>query len=481
MQNLFFDTRTLDIRAKEELGIPSEILMENAARGMLEFLHPKLKPSIRILLVCGSGDNGADCLALARMLCGMCHLSIYLPFGTKSALCEWQYDCLKRVAKAHNFQAIEFLESLTPPINADIIVDGIFGAGFKGELNAKTTEILEILNATNALKIACDIPSGIAQNGALKNAFKADFTLTMGALKVALFCDEAKDFVGKVQRLPLGISPAVFEMESSIQLLERSDFKPPLREEQNTHKGDFGHLCVYLGEKQGAGILCALSALRSGAGLVSVLGETTNLPYSLMQTLEIPHNTSAIALGMGLGMPNDKQKLESLLDFLHTRQVPILLDADIFYSAEFMQFLNLRNIILTPHPKEFTQILKITKIAEISTQELQRDRIAYALEFCKHYPSITLVLKGANTIIAHNQKIWINPFGNNALAKGGSGDVLAGILSALLAQGYSSLDSAINGVLLHSFCAESYCENFNNFSLSPLDLIEQIRYISPKI
>lgn len=476
MKNLFFDTRILDKRANDELLIPSEILMENAARGMLEFLHPKLSSNSRILLVCGSGDNGADCLALARMLYGMCKLSIYAPFGAKSTLCQWQLDCLKRIAKAQNFQDIEFLESLTPLLNAEIVVDGIFGAGFKGELNAKSTEILKILNAMNALKIACDMPSGITQNGTLGGeiAFKADFTLTMGALKVALFCDEAKDFVGEVQQLPLGISPAIFETPSPIQLLEKSDFKPPVREKQNTHKGDFGHLCVYLGEKQGAGILCALSALQSGAGLVSVLGNTKNLPYSLMQTTEIPHNTSAIALGMGLGKG---QSLESLFEFLHTRNVPLLLDADIFYYTEFMQFLTLQDIILTPHPKEFTQILKATGIATISTQELQKDRIAYAQKFCSHYPNATLILKGANTLIAHNQRIWINPFGNNALAKGGSGDVLSGILSALLTQGYSPLDSAINGVLMHSFCAKSYCKKYNNFSLNPLDLIEQIRYI----
>ena len=205
-----------------------------------------------------------------------------------------------------------------------------------------------------------------------------------------------------------------------------------------------------------------------------MLGDAKNLPYSLMQTTEIPHNTSAIALGMGLGKG---QSLESLFEFLHTRNVPLLLDADIFYYTEFMQFLTLQDIILTPHPKEFTQILKATGIATISTQELQKDRIAYAQKFCSHYPNATLILKGANTLIAHNQRIWINPFGNNALAKGGSGDVLSGILSALLTQGYNPLDSAINGVLMHSFCAESYCKKYNNFSLNPLDLIEQIRYI----
>ncbi|MCI5969044.1 NAD(P)H-hydrate dehydratase [Helicobacter sp.] len=473
MKNLFLDTRPLDKRASTEFKLSSEILMENAARGMLEFLLPKLNSKSRILLVCGSGDNGADCLALARMLYGTCPLSVLLPLGAKSPLCTTQLERLKALASSDYPAQLNFLNQLEGEF--DIILDGLFGAGFKGALNAELCALLESLNQTEALKIACDIPSGIQNNGTIPNlAFKADFTLTMGALKFALYLDHTKDFVGEVHLLHLGIQEHIFTLESPIKLLESSDFKPPLREKQNTNKGDFGHLCVLLGEKQGAGILCALSAFRSGCGLVSALGKTqSNLPFELMHTEKIPHNTTAIALGMGLGRDF---KLENHL--LQLQNTPLVLDADIFYNPSFKDLLQRHsNCILTPHPKEFTQILNALNLCKISPQDLQKDRIPFALEFSRAYPNAILVLKGANTIIAHKASIYINPFGDNALAKGGSGDVLAGMISGLLAQGYSPLDSAINGVLMHSFCVKAFLKTSNNFSLTPLDLIEQIRYI----
>lgn len=484
MKNLFVSTRELDSNATKNFNLPSELLMENAASGMYYFLKTRFldsaKPKrLKVLLVCGNGDNGADCLALARMLCGICEVWVFLPKGVKSTLCALQLQRLEslKTSKSANLHFLKTLESQP----YDLIIDGIFGAGFRGELDLETTQILHTLNQMEAIKIACDIPSGITQEGFIGGecAFKADFTLSMGAFKAALFADEAKDFVGEAHLIDLGISENLFAPDSDLKLLERSDFKAPHRITQNTNKGNFGHLCVYAGEKSGAGILCALAGLRSGAGLVSVLSQQTiqNLPISLMNPQEIPHNTTAIALGMGFGihntLPNFLTNPDSTL-----QNIPLLLDADIFYHSCLLEILSThRQILLTPHPKEFTQILKTTKIATLSTQELQKERIRYALEFCKAYPNVVLVLKGANTLICQNQRIYCNPFGTNALAKGGSGDVLAGIISGLLAQGNSALDSAIQGVLLHSFCAQNYVKNYNNFSLSPLDLIEQIRYI----
>ncbi|WP_297811024.1 NAD(P)H-hydrate dehydratase [uncultured Helicobacter sp.] len=481
MKNLFLNTNALDVNATKNFNLSSELLMENAASGMYYFLKNQFLDStnptfkkLKILIVCGRGNNGADCLALARMLCGICEVNVFLPQGVKSPLCTLQ---LKRLETLQSNSKInfKFLQSLKAKEKFDLIIDGIFGAGFKGKLDSKTIKILQILNEYDAIKIACDIPSGITQSGTLGGeiAFQADFTLTMGALKVALFSDLAKDFVGEVHLINLGISEEVFAPSSHLKLLERSDFKPPHRIAQNTNKGDFGHLCVYAGEKVGAGVLSALSGLRNGAGLVSVIStdRIPNLPFSLMNPKEIPQNTTTIALGMGFGINTPLPNLKQLQSY------PLLLDADIFYHCAFKELLKAKNIVLTPHPKEFVQILKILNIATISTQELQRDKITYALLFCKHYPNATLVLKGANSLICKGEEVYINPFGNNVLAKGGSGDVLSGMIGAYLAQGKTPLDSAICGVLLHSFCAELYVKSYNNFSLNPLDLIEQIRYI----
>lgn len=476
MQNLFFDTYALDKNAIEKYSLSSTILMENAAKGMADFLSKKLKKESKILLLCGSGDNGADCLTLARILAKSFKIHIFMPFGAKSALCIERLKTCERLQK----EGLLKIDSTIPFKKMDCIVDGIFGIGFKGEFSSELRDLITRINAAKSLKIACDIPSGINLEGKPRIfneeylAFKADFTLCMGALKVSLFSDLAKDFVGKVKLLDLGIHQKLFTQDSKIKLLKKSDFKAPMRSFKNTNKGSFGHTSIFCGEKSGASILSAKAALRSGSGLVTLISKTkANIPYEIMQNSEIPQNTTAILLGMGYGREN-ANTLEILKKF---SKIPLLLDADIFYLAHFKTLLNtFENVILTPHPKEFLEILKGLNLC-ISLKELQENRIHFAQIFAKKYPHATLLLKGANTIIAQNDKIFINPLGSNILAKGGSGDVLAGMIGGYLAQGYSPLQSCIQGSLMHTICAKKLSKKHNNFSLSPLDLIKQIRYI----
>ncbi len=478
MRNLFWDTRILDNRAKEEFLLPSEILMENAARGMAEFLTQRFSLDSKILIVCGNGDNGGDCLALARMLIGKYALKVFLPLGVKSHLAKTQLKCLQACDSSIFFSSLE--ESDLSSFN--LIIDGIFGIGFKGEFSPQMQNLITLLNHTKAIKIACDIPSGIDLYGnpqflnSTPFAFKADFTLTMGALKNALFSDYAKDFVGEVHCMELGISESLFAPNSTFKLLESRDFKAPRREFQNCNKGSFGHLSIFGGEKSGASVLSALAGLRIGAGLVSLIHHSppSNLPYEIMHSPSLPTNTTAIALGMGFGRDNFLP-LKSLQNFPNT---PILLDADIFYHRDFKTLIQtFSNLILTPHPKEFSVILKALENKDLTTDSIQKNRICLAQEFSLQHPNTTLVLKGANSLIAKNGEIYLNPLGSNALAKGGSGDVLAGIIAGFLAQNYPSLQSCIQGVLAHSLCARNFLQKNADFSLSPLDLITQIRYL----
>lgn len=478
MRNLFWDTRILDNRAKEEFLLPSEVLMENAARGMAEFLTQRFPLNSKLLIVCGSGDNGGDCLVLARMLVGKYPLKVFLPLGVKSPLAKTQ---LKRLESC---DSSVFLSSLEESDLSDfnLIIDGIFGIGLKGEFSPQMQNLITRLNRTKATKIACDIPSGIDLYGnprfpnSAPFAFKADFTLTMGALKNALFSDYAKDFVGEVHCLELGISESLFAPDSAFKLLESRDFKAPKRELQNCNKGSFGHLSVFGGEKVGASVLSALAGLRIGAGLVSLIhhNPSIHLPYEIMHSSSLPANTTAIAMGMGFGRDNPLP-LESLQNFPNT---PILLDADVFYHRDFKTLMQtFSNLILTPHPKEFSVILKALENKDFTIDSIQKNRINFAQEFSLWHPNTTLVLKGANSLIAKNGEVYLNPLGSNALAKGGSGDVLAGIIAGLLAQNYSSLESCIQGVLAHSLCAQNFLQKNADFSLSPLDLITQIRYL----
>jgi len=439
MKNLFDEVRSLDERCYKEFGLNEDILMEHAGDGMADYIRSHFDNDKKILVVCGSSNNGADGIALARLLHKDFNVNIFYVKEPKSPMAKLQ---AKR-AKAIKVPIIQNIQ------DCDILVDAIVGTGFKGEFNGELLSILKEMNALSAYKIACDVPSG--------NIFKADITLTMGALKKSMFLDHVKDVVGEIKVLDLGISREIYEKQ---------------RDKKDSHKGTYGHLAVACGSKSGASIISAKSALRFGAGLVSLVGfENISVPYSIMYTHELPYNTTALALGMGLGSDFSKKELDKFLD----NNLPMVADADIFYMDILVDILKRENVVITPHAKEFVSVLKLCKLADISVEELQKERFMYAELFCKTYPNITLLLKGANVIIGHKNHFFINPYGTLALAKGGSGDVLSGLIGSLLAQGNSSLDSAINASLTHIKLSLEYKKN--NFSLTPEDLIKGLKDI----
>ncbi|RUM62514.1 MAG: NAD(P)H-hydrate epimerase, partial [Sulfurimonas sp.] len=409
MQKIFYELASLDQRCYNTFELSEDLLMEHAADGMREYITTHYDRTHSLLVVCGSGNNGADGMALARILHQDYRVCVYLPFGASSPMAQLQ---LRRATNA----GVDIVNTLPC---ADIIVDALFGTGFSRAFDTETAALLQQINTIKAIKIACDIPSGLHREGTLeKQTFRADVTLTMGALKLSMFSDAVKDVVGTIHVLNLGLSRALYETDSNYRLLESDDLKLPHRNIQNTHKGSFGHLAIVCGEKQGAAIIAATAAFRFGAGLVTLLSnENVQLPHELMQSHLLPDTTTAIALGMGLGNEFSDHELESYLQ----HNLPIILDADIFSHALFLTLLQREQIIITPHPKEFTTVLKACDIADIGVEELQNNRFYYVECFSKAYPHVVLLLKGANVIIAHNETYYINALGTNALAKGGSG------------------------------------------------------------
>lgn len=436
MQNLYTETASLDHRAVAEFGLTEALMMEHAAMGIQRIVRDRFPHNSSVLIVCGHGNNGADGRILARLLEGDYRVSM-------------QYTLHEHY---------------------DVIVDALLGSGLNRPLDSLTQELLGSLNETNAYKIACDVPTGLYANGSIDPyTFKADITVTMGALKLGMFSDAAKEVVGKIVITDLGVSRNRYEISSQWQLLDATDMQLPHRTLTSAHKGSYGHLCAVCGEKSGAAVIAASAALRFGAGLVTLLSnENVAVPYELMQSHSLPSTATTIALGMGLGTEFCDDELTHLLD----NTLPLVLDADIFYHSMFPHLLKRNNIVLTPHPKEFTQILRLTGIADIDVDTLQNDRFEYAQRFCKAFPNTVLVLKGANVIIGQNDQFFINPHGTVALAKGGSGDVLSGLIGALLAQGYVPLDAAINASLAHTLGAKKFPKN--NYALTPHDLIESI-------
>ena len=467
MKNLYVDTRILDERTREKFDLSEEILMENAAAGIANFVRKKFKKGMRVLGVCGSGNNGADVLCALRMLGGEFECEFILASKNLKLLASKQ---LERAKLANVYESHDIDISLK---EANCVIDGLFGSGLNRNLDKKHIELISKINKSSAYTIACDVPSGLNSEGKVLGAcVKADVTVTMGARKLGLYSDVAKDYVGKIKVATLGISAQNYECESDYHLLEKCDLMLPNRKNQCVNKGDFGHAFIISGEHIGASKLCAKAAFAFGAGLVSVIGEQgLNLPTHIMQASKISEKMNAGALGMGLG----KKGVEELeVQILKGKK--LVLDADIFYSPKVLDLLS-ENCVLTPHPKEFCSLLKICKIADIDVQTLQENRYAYAKAWSEKFNAV-LVLKGANTIIAKDGQIYVMPYGKNILAKGGSGDVLSGLVLALLAQGYEPLDAAISATLAHALSLKNFKKN--SYALSPIDIIKGVKCLRKK-
>lgn len=568
MKTLFLDTRVLDRAARERYGLTEEIMMENAAsaleRAVVKTLFPDgtdcgtgcgadsgaecgtgaagTKPACgkTVLILCGSGNNGADGYALARRLAGFVGTGsgagvvpvVVSAREPKSALCLVQAERAKKCGVSL-VAAEEVLSARDAEVGAQavvdapdanvgaqavvfdrtaVIVDCIFGSGFHGDLDEMTVRLCRRANATGAVRIACDIPTGVREDGTVaEGAFCADCTVTMGALKLSLYSDAAKDVVGEVVCENLGVSRALFEnacgcavepecadnaascadrdgeaagAEAAAMLLEADDLVLPHRPRQLVNKGSFGHAAVASGEKIGASCIAGAAALRFGAGLVSLvrLGqafEKSELPQvtpELMTAQDFPANTTAVALGMGLGRADEI--VQPYFDWLCARkEIPCVVDADACFCGGLKVFLEARakGTVLTPHPKEFQTVLKNCGLGDHSVADCVNNRPALMQKFCRAFPHAVLLVKGANPMIGifdgKDFRLFVNPWGTNALAKAGSGDVLAGLICALLAQGRDSLDAAVNGSLAHALASRKFK---NEYSLTPLALVDAV-------
>ncbi|BDY13194.1 NAD(P)H-hydrate dehydratase [Hydrogenimonas cancrithermarum] len=467
MQKVFNNCYDLDRRCYEKFGLTEDILMEHAAEGMARHIRDTCGDKEQLLIAAGPGNNGADGITLARLLHGDFDVSLYLPYGAKSAMAKIQLE---------RFLQLGAEPVQSPPLQADIVVDTLFGTGFAKPLDTKGIDLVDSFNGMEAYKIACDVPTGIDPNGNPNPiAFHADTTITMGALKKALFSDHAKPYVGRIEVVDLGISRTHYEHHTDAFLLTQEDFTPPLRTNAASHKGTFGHLCVIAGKKRGAAVLCGSAALRFGAGLVTLISDRNidNLPFSLMQSGDLPDTTSAIAMGMGMGYDYDPILIKTSIV---EDDIPILMDADMCYVPWIRTLLEkCSKTVVTPHPKEFSVLLKTLEIDNVTVSEIQRDRFGWAKRFSEAYPKTVLLLKGANTLIAHEGIIYINPLGTPVLSQAGSGDILSGLIASLMAQGYTPLNAAINGSLAHALSARRY--KGANFSATAEDLIEEIRWL----
>ena len=498
MQKIYSDTRELDKAARENFGLTEEIMMENAAAALESAGSPyffsadkKYINRASVLILSGGGNNGADGYALARRIArhDLC-VAVCQVYEPKSELCKIQAERAKKAGAIflNPYELDDFIERAS--FDLGVVYDCIFGSGFHGALDAVSSAVIQSADGIEcARKIACDIPSGVQQETGA--AFCADDTVSMGALKMPLFSDRAKDFVGKITVADLGVSRTNFESAAIFpcaRLLEFSDARLPFRsKKQNSNKGTFGHTAVLFGEKPGAAVIAGHAALKFGSGLVTLVGQNPAAfervqDFALMQSASVPKNASALVVGPGLGRPANAASndfgLACALGFetLLSLSIPLVLDADIFYYPKIKELLQKkRGVVLTPHPKEAAELFRNCGLGDYSVSEVVKKRMELAKEFSARFEGAVLLLKGANILISSKlpgeaePRLYINALGTSALAKGGSGDVLSGMIGALLAQGYPPLEAAASASLIHAKASHAF--DANDYALAPFDLI----------
>ena len=472
MQKIFTcpQAAQLEKLAKENYAIPPFLMMENAARAMADFIL-QLSPE-SILILCGKGNNGGDGYAVARLLKGKCDVTVVALEPPAAEEAKAQYEMCQRLGICV-IDHTRWLsgEAISKP---QLIVDCIYGTGFHGELPQTVKQILDKVNKSSATKIACDIPSGLY--------FQADYTITMGCQKLALYSDKAKAVCGEIIVADLGIARGKFESPSDTFLVEPDDRKLPLRKNRAVHKGKFGHTAVLCGDKSGAAILAATAAMSFGSGLTSLVkiaesadGSLSDLAQfkispSLMLSDSIPRKATCLVAGSGFS-EFSKPAAQLLTDWFNSfksssvaKSPAVVLDAGMLTSPETPAFLDALNkienarIVLTPHLSELNRLLEVCgadgDFSVNTLAETPEARIAAGQFLTGRFPRTTVIMKSANTYIADGGEMFVIADGSPSLAKGGSGDLLAGLTASLLSQGYTARSAAITAAEHHALVSQ---------------------------
>ncbi len=475
--------KELDRRA-EALGVPSLLLMESAGRGAAEELRKWLSEvrGRRILALCGKGGNGGDALCALRYLglWGAEVRAFLLGEPTGPAATEFQAFSASFPENLKVVREEGELEELADWfLWAEVVLDGILGVGVTGPAQGLARRAVELLQNFMGLVVAIDLPSGLfADSGRIPGpAVRAHLTLAMGALKPCHLLPPAAELCGEVRVVEVAYPPSAWEAVPPLALVldeeHCSRLLPP--RPRFGHKGTFGRVLVVAGSvgMAGAAALCAEGALRGGAGLVHVLTpqplfpivagllpealvhpapaseDGTFAPEAAEAALKLAKNMDVVVIGPGLGRtPGPAEVVRALL----TEKIPkIVLDADaLFALAQDPKLLRKKHgeLVLTPHPGEFSRLVGAP------AEEIVPEKIRWAKEKAEEWKAV-VVLKGPPTAIAApSGPVFLNTTGNTALAHGGSGDVLAGLIAGLWAGGIPAVDAACLGVFVHGKAAE---------------------------
>ena len=470
-------------------GQSSLSLMLKAGKGIYysyDFTNKK------VLICCGGGNNGGDGFILALLLKEK-------NVDCTVLLCKDKFnkECTNLLNKARTLgiNCVYYTPSFDfYPYN--VIVDGILGTGFDGKLRYNVKEIILKINASNAYKISIDIPSGLNGNtGVGKTCVKADLTVTMNNLKTGLFLSDAKDFVGQIKVVNIGIPTNGAEAK----LIEKSDLKKVFtNRRENSHKGNYGYVGIIGGSTEYSGAIklsnYAYSTLKVGAGVVKLCVPSwikdSVLPYMVESTL-FPLNSifgklwfskkewkelisSVKVIGFGMGMGRSKQVIKALRFLLANYDGVLIIDADGLNALSKINSDELLNakpqIVLTPHLKEFS------RLCGYSVEEIAKNPLEIAKNYAKIY-KLTLVLKGSTTIITNGQEVYLSSSGCAGLATAGSGDVLTGVIVGVNAFYNNVLQATASACYLTGLAGELAQKEKNSYSMTARDTIYHIEKV----
>lgn len=472
----------------QKLGVPSLELMEHAAQACVQVLEDEKVDLSHVCVVCGSGNNGGDGFAIARILQNNRYSVETFCVGNPEHYTEETQEQMHRLQECGG----KITYGMPQEDSYSVIIDAVFGVGLSRKVEGRYRQVIEQMNRMRGTKFAVDIPSGLsATTGCILGcAFKADYTVTFQLKKIGLELSQGRTMAGRVIVPDIGISTdSICEDQEIVRTAGKDIYRKMLPDRpEDSNKGTYGRLLVIAGSKgmAGAAYLNAHAAYMTGAGLVRIYTSSDNreilqtlLPEAIITTYEEYNKeellslltwADSVCIGSGLGMSRLSEKiLKTVIEYV---KVPCLIDADgLNLLAENKNYLNQmaeRRFVITPHMKE------MSRLTGISVEELKADRIQILKDFISRY-RITCVLKDSRTLIASEEKgIRMNLTGNSTMAKAGSGDVLAGVISGWMVQGKEAEDAAELGTYIHGLSGDLAKFEKGVYSVMARDLIEYI-------
>ncbi len=477
-------------------------LMENAGASAVRFLSKKFSLAQKhVVVLCGKGNNGGDGYVAARCLSelGALVVAVLVEGLPATDISQIMYSRMSSASvKALNYD--DETDSILPVLTtADYIIDAIYGTGFHGAVSQKLSPLFNAVKQTTAVLVSLDMPSGAScDSGAVEgNCIRADYTITFSTFKYGHFVQPAQNFCGQVVVVPIGIDAKLIAGQDSVLTVTEPDEVKAMLNPRNpeSNKGDYGRLLCVCGSEgmAGAAVMSARAAIRCGAGIVNValprsiygivashavepvftlldLDKNGELePTSNAALLTALSKASACLIGCGLG--KSEAATAMLFGMLANARIPLIIDADgINILAENINRLKTVSVpvVLTPHPGEMARLMKTT------VQDIQSHRLEYAKRFAMEY-NVILVLKGAGTVIAEpNGMLQLNMTGNAGMAKGGSGDVLAGMVASFIAQGIEPAKAAAGAVYFHGAAGDRCAKEFSQCAMLPTDIIDML-------